>query len=158
MYDHFCGTSCDSCSTIAMSWCFLFFFFFKQKTAYEMRISDWSSDVCSSDLPGRDGDAGLRLLVLERRAAGAAAADRPAWRGGGGAGADAVHPRRAGVQRRPRSARGGTRPRAAGFRLGAQIGRAPVLTPVAHAHLVCRLLLAKKQPHPIKYIPHRTHK
>src|SRR3546814_4787234 len=32
---------------------FLFFvFFFKQKTAYEMRISDWSSDVCSSDLSG----------------------------------------------------------------------------------------------------------
>src|SRR3546814_4660369 len=29
---------------------FCFFFFFKQKTAYEMRISDWSSDVCSSDL------------------------------------------------------------------------------------------------------------
>src|SRR3546814_18708104 len=28
-------------------------FFFKQKTAYEMRISDWSSDVCSSDLPAR---------------------------------------------------------------------------------------------------------
>src|SRR3546814_10632884 len=30
------------------------FFFFKQKTAYEMRISDWSSDVCSSDLPDRE--------------------------------------------------------------------------------------------------------
>src|SRR3546814_5758888 len=30
--------------------CFCYFFFFKQKTAYEMRISDWSSDVCSSDL------------------------------------------------------------------------------------------------------------
>src|SRR3546814_3717775 len=30
----------------------IFFFFFKQKTAYEMRISDWSSDVCSSDLRG----------------------------------------------------------------------------------------------------------
>src|SRR3546814_4009061 len=29
----------------------MFFFFFKQKTAYEMRISDWSSDVCSSDVP-----------------------------------------------------------------------------------------------------------
>src|SRR3546814_10163317 len=28
------------------------FFFFKQKTSYEMRISDWSSDVCSSDLTG----------------------------------------------------------------------------------------------------------
>src|SRR3546814_5462122 len=31
------------------------FFFFKQKTAYEMRISDWSSDVCSSDLYCRAG-------------------------------------------------------------------------------------------------------
>src|SRR3546814_7349808 len=31
-------------------WCLFSFFFFKQKTAYEMRISDWSSDVCSSDL------------------------------------------------------------------------------------------------------------
>src|SRR3546814_5628075 len=31
-------------------YCMFFFFFFKQKTAYEMRISDWSSDVCSSDL------------------------------------------------------------------------------------------------------------
>src|SRR3546814_8763764 len=30
--------------------CYICFFFFKQKTAYEMRISDWSSDVCSSDL------------------------------------------------------------------------------------------------------------
>src|SRR3546814_1584413 len=30
--------------------CSTYFFFFKQKTAYEMRISDWSSDVCSSDL------------------------------------------------------------------------------------------------------------
>src|SRR3546814_4470855 len=33
---------------VVCEWCF--FFFFKQKTAYEMRISDWSSDVCSSDL------------------------------------------------------------------------------------------------------------
>src|SRR3546814_10751012 len=54
----------------------LYVFFFKQKTAYEMRISDWSSDVCSSDLTlyldmrqrqidslrgkGRDGTAGLQ--------------------------------------------------------------------------------------------------
>src|SRR3546814_7131943 len=36
---------------LRVTWCCLFFiFFFKQKTAYEMRISDWSSDVCSSDL------------------------------------------------------------------------------------------------------------
>src|SRR3546814_9944485 len=37
--------------TCVVHWMILvFFFFFKQKTAYEMRISDWSSDVCSSDL------------------------------------------------------------------------------------------------------------
>src|SRR3546814_10423942 len=35
----------------------LFLFFFKQKTAYEMRISDWSSDVCSSDLGPVEGEA-----------------------------------------------------------------------------------------------------
>src|SRR3546814_8180587 len=43
---------------------FLLFFFFKQKTAYEMRISDWSSDVCSSDLPRiivQDVDVAMRL-------------------------------------------------------------------------------------------------
>src|SRR3546814_5998499 len=40
------------------------FFFFKQKTAYEMRISDWSSDVCSSDLI----DADLPMLVTDERA------------------------------------------------------------------------------------------
>src|SRR3546814_20134768 len=45
-------------------------FVFKQKTAYEMRISDWSSDVCSSDLPGRAGDGGRRA-GLHRAAAGA---------------------------------------------------------------------------------------
>src|SRR3546814_3064754 len=36
-----------------------FFFFFKQKTAYEMRISDWSSDVCSSDLASHVDGGGL---------------------------------------------------------------------------------------------------
>src|SRR3546814_6806036 len=38
--------------------CFCLLFFFKQKTAYEMRISDWSSDVCSSDLARDDGAHG----------------------------------------------------------------------------------------------------
>src|SRR3546814_5594255 len=49
-----------------------FFFFFKQKTAYEMRISDWSSDVCSSDLPrprrralGRGGQARIEKGDVE---------------------------------------------------------------------------------------------
>src|SRR3546814_1310625 len=80
---------------------FLFFFFFKQKTAYEMRISDWSSDVCSSDLerPGDGGGDRLRPApdnphqvddLLSRRAA----AD-PAAAGAGGVGdaADDEQPR-----------------------------------------------------------------
>src|SRR3546814_7116215 len=48
----------------------MFVFFFKQKTAYEMRISDWSSDVCSSDLVAFGPDTAL----LDR--AGQAAIDR----------------------------------------------------------------------------------
>src|SRR3546814_11779280 len=44
------------------------FFFFKQKTAYEMRISDWSSDVCSSDLTRLDA-----VLVIEGDGVGAVA-------------------------------------------------------------------------------------
>src|SRR3546814_7708786 len=50
------------------------FFFFKQKTAYEMRISDWSSDVCSSDLRvdmdagiGRDSVIGQGLVIRQQR-------------------------------------------------------------------------------------------
>src|SRR3546814_2777526 len=42
-------------------------FFFKQKTAYELRISDWSSDVCSSDLDARAGDGEIAGDVLEAR-------------------------------------------------------------------------------------------
>src|SRR3546814_6068130 len=40
-----------------------FFFFFKQKTAYEMRISDWSSDVCSSDLTVEQTQNTLTVLL-----------------------------------------------------------------------------------------------
>src|SRR3546814_1044423 len=43
--------------------CMWLFFFFKQKTAYEMRISDWSSDVCSSDLQAKD-EGPLRPIPL----------------------------------------------------------------------------------------------
>src|SRR3546814_5520079 len=39
------------------------FFFFKQKTAYEMRISDWSSDVCSSDLHEQEGFAAIEEMA-----------------------------------------------------------------------------------------------
>src|SRR3546814_4252957 len=45
------------------------FFFFKQKTAYEMRISDWSSDVCSSDLRAF-GRGQRRDLKVGRRIGG----------------------------------------------------------------------------------------
>src|SRR3546814_6105873 len=70
------------------------FFFFKQKTAYEMRISDWSSDVCSSDL-------------LADAAYGRVAAHRA---------------NRLDVVRKQQRARAGTRGRQR--RLGAEIGRA----------------------------------
>src|SRR3546814_10776841 len=103
--------------------CFYGFFFFKKKTAYEMRISDWSSDVCSSDLAGRPG------------------------------GRRARHQRPRGPdQRRSRRAdpvgqclgcvdRGNHR----GQELYQEIGRAHVRTPVTNAHLVCSLLLEKKK-------------
>src|SRR3546814_3691503 len=63
-----------------------FFFFFKQKTAYEMRISDWSSDVCSSDLDlfvaaaavEHRRERRLRLVMVEEE-------------GGIGKGAEAAH-------------------------------------------------------------------
>src|SRR3546814_9655642 len=42
-----------------------FFFFFKQKTAYEMRISDWSSDVCSSDLVERYAQKNVCRPLIE---------------------------------------------------------------------------------------------
>src|SRR3546814_10232766 len=49
---------CVFCSCLVyvelVGFVFVFVFFFKQKTAYEMRISDWSSDVCSSDLARGD--------------------------------------------------------------------------------------------------------
>src|SRR3546814_6374314 len=45
--------SCVVCSSVVCCWRF----FFKQKTAYEMRISDWSSDVCSSDLLDLDDNS-----------------------------------------------------------------------------------------------------
>src|SRR3546814_16533348 len=58
----------------------LFFFFFKQKTAYEMRISDWSSDVCSSDLGRRRGGNGRGASgrSCERRGGGRNAPPSPA--------------------------------------------------------------------------------
>src|SRR3546814_10342991 len=53
------------CLSVCYFYANVFFFFFKQKTAYEMRISDWSSDVCSSDLEA--GRGGHDLLEIEAR-------------------------------------------------------------------------------------------
>src|SRR3546814_7703714 len=69
----------------------IMFFFFKQKTAYEMRISDWSSDVCSSDLAGGVVGVGQAAHVddaqlLPQRLAG----DGDARRGAAGEHDDAV--------------------------------------------------------------------
>src|SRR3546814_3309612 len=57
--------------------CFFFFFFFKQKTAYELRISDWSSDVCSSDLCS-SAPAGSTVQGVPRVTAAAFAVQAPA--------------------------------------------------------------------------------
>src|SRR3546814_7372258 len=53
------------------------FFFFKQKTAYEMRISDWSSDVCSSDLDRFAGARHLRSALLRLAPGGRCVAIMP---------------------------------------------------------------------------------
>src|SRR3546814_7235075 len=61
-----CFVLCVVCISSLLVLFILFVFFVKQKTAYEMRISDWSSDVCSSDLVPRDG----KTLVLVNGAYG----------------------------------------------------------------------------------------
>src|SRR3546814_9724303 len=50
--------ACIVCIVLVCLVLVCFFFFFKQKTAYEMRISDWSSDVCSSDLSSPTAEGG----------------------------------------------------------------------------------------------------
>src|SRR3546814_7749448 len=59
---------CEECGSIVVG-CLGDFFFLKQKTAYELRISDWSSDVCSSDLKigiARDEAASLHVRETEQ--------------------------------------------------------------------------------------------
>src|SRR3546814_7911870 len=118
---------------------FFFFFFFKQKTAYEMRISDWSSDVCSSDL-----DAALVDLVDEPQAIEVLVEQvhlgLHARRDPRGAPADVagthhhyaprLHPGRAAEQHA-----------ATALEIGSAHGR----TPVTNAHTDCRPPLEKKK-------------
>src|SRR3546814_2440241 len=59
---------------------YICFFFFKQKTAYEMRISDWSSDVCSSDLAGTIASLPFMVYVTGRDGRRYVATDHPLYR------------------------------------------------------------------------------
>src|SRR3546814_4989003 len=83
--------------------CVMAFFFFKQKTAYEMRISDRSSDVCSSDLGAAGGDEtnGRRLRARRdvHRHAVVAHVDEPAVDAVGHARAARSEERRVGKER-----------------------------------------------------------
>src|SRR3546814_7185630 len=57
-----CNIGCGRWICLGSCYMFFLFVFFKQKTAYEMRISDWSSDVCSSDLRQRHKIAAVAVL------------------------------------------------------------------------------------------------
>src|SRR3546814_8105952 len=85
------------------------FFFFKQKTAYEMRISDWSSDVCSSDLGARPGsEIRTASVACPARFQADRACRRSEIRR---AGSDGRRWPAHGDDRRPRRGRRGRRPR-----------------------------------------------
>src|SRR3546814_7600361 len=128
------------------------FFFFKQKTAYEMRISDWSSDVCSSDLRKRDGstltyqyDALNRMTkkVVPARTGLASTHTRDVYYGYDARGQQ-LYARFDGASS---SSEGLTTVSDALGRMtssalkmdGVKIGRAHVGTPVPNAHIACRL-------------------
>src|SRR3546814_8495048 len=101
----------------------VYFFFFKQKTAYEMRISDWSSDVCSSDLDDRRVAKLERLVQLK-----VGVACNPALDEVGGRGFDDVDPRQSvsgEVLKGKGSARGGKE-------LAAIQGRQDIAQPTYH--------------------------
>src|SRR3546814_8170823 len=102
------------------------FFFFKQKTAYELRISDWSSDVCSSDLPPADGGTEARVR-REGRSAGPGLLGPPwlGFRRDGGKRLRQEH----GAEGHDRSAAAGRRKRPGGWRgLLGRHGGAPYRT------------------------------
>src|SRR3546814_11892159 len=119
---------CDLFSySILCMYSFFFFFFFKQKTAYEMRISDWSSDVCYSDLTRNLSSARHRSRgpqILDP-AVGAAADEHP------------VEPR-PGNRRARSQVHIGERPLGRGSRLGARergrVGNRPVASDDLRRH------------------------
>src|SRR3546814_10394942 len=122
----------------------LFFFFFKQKTAYEMRISDWSSDVCSSDLDEKSLVVTYKHWRGEKRGSLKKAEANP------GAFGDCIDCNQfvavclTGVDIREGPQIGCITCALCIDACDPEIGRAHVCTQVTNAHLECRLLLDKK--------------
>src|SRR3546814_6364498 len=129
-------------------------FFFNQKTAYEMRISAWSSDVCSSDLPineSSDDKSQIEEFIREYRGEGIQHialstndiyATVEALRARGVKFMDTPETYYARVDARvPGHGESLARLQALNILIDGEIGRAHGRTPVANAHLVCRLLL-----------------
>src|SRR3546814_3798369 len=122
------------------------YYFCKTETAYEMRISDWSSDVCSSDLSGpQSGQHQLPRIALAR-------ADHSEDRHTDGAGAGHPVPRRQSRSTVPLDVSSELRPGAHQRPTcdrcadpARPIGRAHVCTPVTHAPIVCSILLVTKK-------------
>src|SRR3546814_3944215 len=79
LYLRYCSADCCSLCCVGRI-IYVFFFFFKQKTAYEMRISDWSSDVCSSDLTTLPSLARITPSSSTFQGPGEAAAPKAAFR------------------------------------------------------------------------------
>src|SRR3546814_1069340 len=109
-----------------------------------MRISDWSSDVCSSDLLQSIDTENIQPLIFFVRSDGASG--RRALANDFDGVAFFKNKCRHGHARQPgKTSAAILRPRVRHLQLSpAQIGRAHVCTPVTNAHLVCRLLLEKK--------------
>src|SRR3546814_3238785 len=125
-------------------WHYVLVFFFKQKTAYERRISDWSSDVCSSDLASvaENGINGL-LALTGKPLPSVYSADLSEFVFA--AGVKLMESMRPDLMYL--STTDYIQPKHAPGSDGAnEIGRAHVCTPVTNAPLVCRLLLEKKKP------------
>src|SRR3546814_6626737 len=128
-------------------------FFFKQKTAYEMRISDWSSDVCSSDLVvvqvasvGPVGDIFQEVAEIQHVALAEVEVGDDVVAAVGAVGEDeGIRPVAAGQGVVTLAAVKHVSAGPADEHVVAKIGRAHVCTPVPNAHLVCRLLLDKKK-------------
>src|SRR3546814_3524011 len=125
-------------------------FFFKQKTAYEMRISDWSSDVCSSDLAEAARARANRYKPLAEQQAVSQQDYTDALAQARGAEA-ADKQQQAALESAQVNLEFTTVPAPITGRSGRSlftvrgIGRAHVRTPLTSAHHVCRLLLENKK-------------